>query len=377
MLALVLRGLVMLLVLAKLQERGMTLAFTNFMSIIVVLGVFVGFGSIDSLTICSFNRYKKIQIQLKKSPIIILVIAFFILLETKSVNILAASYYVGLSFWFMGAIRRLLPLIAEILSTFQSLFVWCVYYLLLKYENASFQILTMIYGIFCLALALIFVRLSNIQVPQLGDGKSFFKLSLAKISWDVGYTFNSRLIFILEPYIGGLLPIYAFIYLLIEMASAALGAFQVKFLFGKDTSDHKRSMMIFSASLLIFYTLVFFVINNIEQLEYALNRFGLHSNLLQSLRDEEINFSDVLVYLLSCYVLCFVAFGRYAYSNLGSNNLSMLLCLTGAIGVIFVALSHTLFSDSSIFWLNVLQSLMIFIFFNKIFIETFRRVRTV
>lgn len=349
----ILRTLIFLFILYLSEDSIGSINLMSFTSISTVIGIIISFGLVDSLVVCSekaFNRYKKFS---KYFYIFLFFNSFLIFLDIKLINNILCGIYFGAIFWSYGEIRRYSPLLYELILSVLMLLLWVIYLSFLSAEKSSFQILTIIFGMFSFLLFFVasFFRINNAAKINSYNFSGFLSTSLSKQGWEFSYSFLTRSSFIIWGTSSLLHPITSYVYFYCELVSAIFSHYQTLFVTSNSLEKNKYKFFEFIKFLSISYSILFFSLINIfifqDKLVSILTVINLPENFLYLFSFDKTTLIFIIVMAINIFILQVFSYGRYALILHDKFSIILVLFL---VSVIYYAIS--------IFYININQDLI-------------------
>ena len=254
----VLRSLIFLTVLLLSESNRGSADLLSFMSIVTLLSIAIGFGSIDGLVKVNdffFNKYIRVT---NNAFVVLILLSSLLFLNIKTVNIMLAALYFGFSFWILGEIRRYSLLAYELLTSFHMLIFWLIYLTLVSSETEDYKRLTALFGISCLFLYLgaSYKRKRNPAGLDKGN-EEFLKTASSKLGWEITYSMWTRNAFLFWNTVSVVPSILSYVYYVCELFSAAISHYQSIFLNSDSVEHNVRSFGVIIGWLAVAYLFMF------------------------------------------------------------------------------------------------------------------------
>lgn len=234
-LSLATRSLLFFIILGLSEKAFGANHLISFLSWVTVLGIALGFGSSDSVTVSSDVKAARISRIVFWVSIGSVGTVLLLLIGSYWINVLVACFSYGLSFWNLGLVRRRNPVLFEKILNFQMLAFWCLYLMLLPVETSDLRILSSLYVFMNGLLALTAFKEGNstAHFEPTSKERSVRKVSLNKLVWEINYSALTRMPFLLTTIAASMHAAFSYAYLLCEMTSAMLSHHQTIFLKSK------------------------------------------------------------------------------------------------------------------------------------------------
>jgi hypothetical protein len=288
----------------------------SFLSWVTVVGIALGFGASDSVTVSSDEQVAKVSRSVFLSSLVGVGAISVLFVGSYWINVAITCFTYGLTFWNLGLIRRRNPFLFEQISNYQMLFVWSIYLVMLSLETSDLKVLSALYAFMNGVLAIIALRInfSKVHFAQVTNKHALKQVSVNKLVWEINYSVLTRMPFLLQGFSATIHSAFSYGYFIFEMSSAMLSHYQTVFL--KSETVNMRGwirltsilLAINITSLLALVVMVQFQKNIIDQFADIL---GIHVHgILKPLIYNDIG--GLVLFMFAITALQSTAFGRYA-----------------------------------------------------------------
>lgn len=365
--SLVFRAVVFLIVLTFSNNLFGANHLMEFISVVTISGIILGFGASDSVAICSESQAKFVSQRVLLTSLIAFVISLLVLMGSNWMNLIIACLNYGLSHWNLGLIRRRNPILYEKLSNFQMLIFWSIYLAIMPLETSEFMILSILYGILNIALVCINIstREKKLHFTLTLKELSLVKVSSVKVFWQFSYSSLTRMIFILPGFATLLHPAFSYAYLLFELTSAMCSHYQTVFLRSDKLNTNtwiRLSLLIFAANTAMLLALIISIHFSSFFIDYWDGFLAERLNWMKY----TLGLNDVIGlagFMLAMSLLQSVDYGRYSFNfeaNLNFAFVASILSVTSYFTLLILQI------------INQLNLIIVFaiIFFNGLLLMT-------
>lgn len=288
----------------------------SFLSWVTVVGIALGFGASDSMTVSSDEQVAKVSRSVYMLSLVGVGAISLLFVGSYWINVAITCFNYGLSFWNLGLIRRRNPFLFEQIANYQMLFVWSTYLIFLYLETSDLKVLSALYAVMNGVLSIIALKnnCSKLNFAQVTQDRSLKQVSVNKLVWEINYSALTRMPFLLQGLSTSIHSIFSYGYFLFEMSSAILSHYQTVFL-----NSRKVNMIgwirLCSVLLAINITLLLSLVVMVHFQNLIIDQFAYilgikFQGIIMPLSYTDM--SGLMIFMLAITALQSTAFGRYA-----------------------------------------------------------------